>query len=1141
MHGQAVDLADCPSRLLTDDPSEEDLLGSHQRLADLIAETISSDSGGKAIALTGGYGSGKSTVIRLLRGALRSRKSIASVFVFDSWAHQSDPLRRSFLEELTRFLVEVKWLKEKEGQTHLDALGRRSEESTIATEPVLTQAGGLVAISALLVPLGYVLLSHSFDDHSKVPAQLWGVPTVQLGLGLVFAPLIAATIVYLSWRPTWKFWTSRFWRSHRKPHEHDRVLGFFMQKSREQTRSTTWRTPEPTTIEFQSTFGTLLQQAIGSTHRTLVLVIDNLDRLPTDQAQTVWATMRTFVELTPQPQPERERLWLVVPIGSSDLDSIWPRFADRSTTTVFDKTFQLAVPVSPPVLSDWRGFLLKQLSVAFPKHTPVDDFEQIYRLYRLSRSRDDRQVTPREIKLFVNQLVLHHREWRHQIPLPVMAAFELHKGAIGAAPAALTATEFLSPSEQGILGDPKWAQEFAALHFNVPLANALQVLIGTALATALVKGDNDALEQLSNTRGFEAVCEQVVDDSHGEWGLPGGEALIRATSALLMLGRKGLAVGHAQKLLMDDCRQHQSWSLDEALAEGIIEIVDSVESVDDRRELFLNFIGHVTAPSMQTGAESVQVVAWAKGYLRLLTVAPVVLRSDELALLGIHGSIQSYMGVIAAIGAQRPADPSVLQYCRPLDAAPDDVVTALVERVTSKQFSNDDAVTIGVLLTMRLSWPWPAFLNAANARLSDFTSPTAVESSIVRSLLRLSGANVSAAQQVLQQLATKGAFLHQLYLTQAAGDPLGNSLSLLASVIYLPSGDSASTEGQIANGQAYYKQVVANPSSGPSNIRSLSTYAEGGALITQLLDAAKTHQPTRTLVQQLVTTLLEPAPAESLVPLLATDRLVELQALLPPTGLAALLRKLGSDRLYANLTSAEFNNEIAPIYKQVIEIWEAPPNSFTTMLVGALQNLPKDVWDSELREAGSLLPLALTLPKREVAVDLGQPLQDALLDLARHALSNQALPPQPPEGWTAVIRLLGTGAQRTLMRDLRDELISRPDGNLGLALQLGGDALLDSDVLVDKADDIVRRVGRSLVDGSDASALGWLERALSPDRGLLGKAETETRISFRDRVTAVLDAQDTTAPATPTLERLKSLADLAAPPGSEDVAENQVS
>jgi ABC-type transport system involved in cytochrome bd biosynthesis fused ATPase/permease subunit len=85
---------ECPSVVLSDDPSNVDAFGIYDRLVAAIAATVVKDKGGKAIGLVGSWGSGKSTVIQLLEARLA--KTDVCLWQFDAWAHEGDPLRRTF-------------------------------------------------------------------------------------------------------------------------------------------------------------------------------------------------------------------------------------------------------------------------------------------------------------------------------------------------------------------------------------------------------------------------------------------------------------------------------------------------------------------------------------------------------------------------------------------------------------------------------------------------------------------------------------------------------------------------------------------------------------------------------------------------------------------------------------------------------------------------------------------------------------------------------------------------------------------------------------------------------------------------------------------------------------------------------------
>ncbi len=100
--------------LLSDDPSDADEFSAkaHENVAAAIARLVTSETPGKVIGLEGPWGSGKSTIVRLLSARLRtpqdtSAASETHAVIFDAWAHEGDPLRRTFLEAIIGELAAV--------------------------------------------------------------------------------------------------------------------------------------------------------------------------------------------------------------------------------------------------------------------------------------------------------------------------------------------------------------------------------------------------------------------------------------------------------------------------------------------------------------------------------------------------------------------------------------------------------------------------------------------------------------------------------------------------------------------------------------------------------------------------------------------------------------------------------------------------------------------------------------------------------------------------------------------------------------------------------------------------------------------------------------------------------------------------
>ena len=132
----------CTTRLLSDSPAQIDAFGSHERVAKAIAQLMRNDSGGKSIALTGSWGSGKSTVVEMVK---TGADPDTEVFVFDAWAHEGDPLRRTFLEQLIDFFTAKEWIKGGEWKEDKLKLSRKFRTQTVTSTPILTNVGKLVS------------------------------------------------------------------------------------------------------------------------------------------------------------------------------------------------------------------------------------------------------------------------------------------------------------------------------------------------------------------------------------------------------------------------------------------------------------------------------------------------------------------------------------------------------------------------------------------------------------------------------------------------------------------------------------------------------------------------------------------------------------------------------------------------------------------------------------------------------------------------------------------------------------------------------------------------------------------------------------------------------------------------------------
>lgn len=1122
----------CATRLLPDEPADVDVFGSHQRLARAIADLIANEPGGKSIALTGSYGSGKSTVVRILSQLLRETTSHArpAVFVFDAWAHQGDVLRRAFLETFVAFLTSIAWTKSTKWQSNLELLLGRREQSESTSEPVLTVAGRLVGASALLIPPGAALVSKAGDPSSFLSVRVW-----VWGLILCLAPLLAAVTTWLFWRPTWRLWRSEFWKQHRAPHENESVLSFFIQKTRETHRVSTVHIPDPTSVEFREMFLRIVEDVLAEPNRRLAIVVDNLDRLASSEALSIWATMRTFVDLeTREDHPSLSRLWLLVPFdtrAAHRLIGLTEASDTRETETAFlNKSFQATFRVPPPVLSRWRTFLEDNLARAFPDQKHRDDFQTIFSLYRFKRGLFDTLMTPREIKLFVNKLGGLHRQWCGEIPLPLQALHVLHEENIRDAAKDLTAENFLAPLEIALIGAVEWQRYLAALHYNVPPNDALQVLLGRTVENALIAGDAAALQPLKGISGFAGVCEQVLQQNYVTWAQ--GEPASLASAALALAELDTPASDQLRPIwqwLRWGLLRIDQWPiLRESTGRGLVEILNRFPAaeLDSAATHALTRLRDCTVVAEPQPSAPNQITSrvWVR------VAEPVVRAVDQAgrakiitANFSVPGAAAEYVAALVAL-AEIPSLGDLIRYFRPRPA-PQEVVAEFVGRCTSGRFTPETARAVPLLRGgVSADLQWEPLVAALNQRLQATNALQAPEvTGCVSTLLFLAWKQGNAqATSVAQGLAAQGHVLHQLYQARAVKDAEAVGVCTLLVLIFLPAGNVQAHVGNSSPGLNVYQEILRSPRDNMPECHVLAR------LVVELdqLDALLSVRSTASNSGALISVLLEQiATREDACGILRPEKLVPNFLVLEETLSVDVLRSLigqlvSKGGLTDYLMGRDFDPQLGSLYALTEECTAAEKrNAFEGFLNRGLQGLQTEVWLQALGKEGPLIALLVELLRKGVVAPLGNNFEDALLSHAQALMRGEMDPVRYKEAWPRLATALPSALRENLLRNIRDTMIAATTP-LGKLLALWGESLIREGALEEKGDDMVRRLARVLVERMDPSEIEWLSAAFKRKPAILSQCAVASREALTMRVTAVLRSTAADAAGRGALEEL---------------------
>ena len=495
----------CRTVILTDEPEQNDAFsGPHQRIAEAIAGLIQApDAKGISIGVEGSWGSGKSTVARLLTRKLESDKNIG-VVPFDAWAHEGDPLRRTFLETVIRRLQERGWIDQNNWDEAIEELANRREVVKTKDNLSITNWGLVIAFTLLLIPIGTAFLTAALrEDITLYPGPIAVRFLIYFiaGLALILTPL---SIFLL--------------RIKKEPD----LLSLLINKGPTEKTTVTSKTVNPTSIEFEESFKKLLKEALTKEPQNrIVLILDNLDRVDAKDALSIWSTLQTFLQHKGTSRPSwHERVWLLVLYDLQGLSQLWEnaenKAGKKTAASFIDKSFQIRFEVPALVPSDWSTFLLEQLKKAFEDHTDFDRYE-VYRVLAISVEKGNQLPTIRGLKLFINQIGAIHRQWARSdtrpvdtFPLSHIACYVLLRPEVDIIKE-LYNPGFPQKEYQDLLGSSV-RENLAGLAFNVETDVAQQLLFSDKIKGALLRRTDEDLKTVSSKlrRGFWHTLEQIA-------------------------------------------------------------------------------------------------------------------------------------------------------------------------------------------------------------------------------------------------------------------------------------------------------------------------------------------------------------------------------------------------------------------------------------------------------------------------------------------------------------------------------------------------------------------------------------------------------------------------------------------------------
>lgn len=340
---------------------EQDVRFGHLGIADNLREIILQCPLSFTIGLFGRWGSGKTTIINILKKKLQDSK--IAVVKFDVWKHEKDSLRRAFLEELVKQSKSSKYLP------------KDFELSTRLKTPVRKTISGKFTWNwkGILFLLGFIVLiiGSGIFLYVKHPQAL----------GTYFSIIFGGSLISVLF------------------------LWILQQTITSETLTTTLE-PFKDPYEFEGEFERIVRKTFA---KRLVIVVDNLDRCTHNRAVELLSTIKTFLAKDTDVSENNKCIFLIACDDEAikkHLESVYTKMQGKegamepfSADEFLRKFFNVFLRIPDFIDTELQAYTKDLL-----KETDISQFDSSDVAYVITNAFRE---NPRQIKQFINTLLAH--------------------------------------------------------------------------------------------------------------------------------------------------------------------------------------------------------------------------------------------------------------------------------------------------------------------------------------------------------------------------------------------------------------------------------------------------------------------------------------------------------------------------------------------------------------------------------------------------------------------------------------------------------------------------------------------------------------------------------------------------------------
>ena len=517
-------------KILSNEPIGKDLFEgkSQERIANLILADLEkarnasagadSISGSSVIGIEGGWGCGKSNVLKILEksldGILNSNKKHAySVFTYDLWGRQQDLQRKTLLQDLAAHLKSDCDVDKEERVKSLIL------KKTLVGADIVKKGRLMQILPILLGGLIPVLLAFAVvcpEDGS------WRKLIVGCVVGIAGIAGIAGIISVCRYGKSAMAAISEF-------------LGnmLLIKTNGAELPRVVYEHQYSVTVSDFSDLLTEIADDLLTKKKQLVIVFDNIDRLPVEKVKEFLSS--AHILFAERKEKMLANIHIIIPF---DRTRILATFEGQDGNDYINKTFDVVYRVAPPILKDWEKFFLERYTEAAADEPALlvqrlevqDVFNTLSSL---------RNLTPRAIIAFLNSITVAHNVLGDSVPLKAIAVHELawkpyeQKMVLDKDEASKPEASELNETRirKGLfipnmllrtkyLEDENWQKWMAAIVFQVEVTRAGEILNYNLLQDALEHGKSDVVAKMSDLSSFRLLFDRALNAVRNPQNIP---------------------------------------------------------------------------------------------------------------------------------------------------------------------------------------------------------------------------------------------------------------------------------------------------------------------------------------------------------------------------------------------------------------------------------------------------------------------------------------------------------------------------------------------------------------------------------------------------------------------------------------------